>query len=310
MSLCPSVFDVVASGILATVFIQNRFYKGTFFIFYSIFIMTFSILLKPRRRFTSIPLWLFLAWALAMVFTHNEIKIVEGSVMNYYFNVAIMFEGFIYIFCGVMLLKTIIEHSKCMKYVYLMLPAILIPFIRTYSYGGRITPIVALVVSFIIYLILKKDFVVASIVGLAGASVALIKWPWVAMKFACRPYVMVELIKQMFEHPVKGSGFKSLLGAENMIWVRQIGDVVYGWIYRHNDFLSIGAYLGVFALICITLFVFESMFRIGITPYLIPFMAIILTCFFQMTMFEPDKAALCIVLGAISLKESHKGDWR
>lgn len=303
----PSLFDVLASGILLITFFNGSFLRGTYFIFYSVGLICMTMILKRKREYISLPLTLFLLWSLFMVFNHNEIKLIPIDViMNHYFNVTLMSEGFIYIFIGIFLFKTLIEYSTNLKFIYLLLPFSLIPLSKFYVYGARITPVLAIGLGFLIYLILRKKYLLSWIITLPISIFVILNWKWVLSKFACRPYVFVELIKQIGEHPFIGSGFNHTLYPNNMIWVRKIGNIVYGWIYRHNDFLSIGAYLGIFTLICVIWFMVESVRKIGIRMYLLPILIICIMASFQMTMFEPDKAAICLVLIAISIKETLK----
>jgi len=264
--------------------------------------------MKPKRNYVSIPLGLLLIWSLAMVFCHNKINVVPNSIINYYFNVSIMFEGFIYMLCGIALFYSIVRYSKNPKFIFLLLPVAFYPITKNHIYGGRITIPAAFFISLIIYLFLNRKIIIASLLSLVSVITAISIWPWVQMKFACRPYVWIELLKQIKDHPFVGSGFNHTLYPDNMMWVREINSTTYGWIYRHNDFLSIGAYLGIIASVFIIWFVIENFKRIGISIYLIPFLTIVLTSFFQMTLFLPTMAAICIVIVAICIKETQKGD--
>jgi hypothetical protein len=301
----PTLFDFAVAGILFITFISNIFYQGTFFIFYSIFILILTRLMRPRRNYISVPLVLFTLWSLALVFARNNIKIVPNAVMNYYFNVSIMFEGFIYILFGVLLFDSIVRYSTNLKYLLFLLPVFSYPLYKTFAHSGRVTPVAALLVSVTIYLFLKRKFLLALSLSIASLITAVSMWKWIVLKFSCRPLVWGELLSQIKHHPWIGSGFNHTLFPDNMIYVNLRA---YGWTFRHNDILSIGAYLGVVALLLIVWFLIQSIRKIGVSLWLIPFLTIVLTSFFQMTMFSPDKAVICIVICAVCVKETYKGE--
>ena len=147
---------------------------------------------------------------------------------------------------------------------------------------------------------------------------------WIAMKFLVRPFIWGQLFKNMFYNqnidwspflgdkiPVAikpwlsvlvGSGFSKTLDG-NYTWVDRD---VFGWVYRHNDYLSLGSYAGAIALGLLIWFLVRSIKLIGVRPVLILFMAILIQCFFQLTMFELDKACICLVLGTLCIAESYK----
>lgn len=300
----PSMFDVLTAGILGITFVPNQFLRGTYFIFYSLFIFSLTLLMKPRKKYVSLPLGLIVLWSLAMVFTHNKIEVVPNSIINYYFNVSIMFEGFIYILVGVLLFRSIVVYSKNPVFMFLLIPISLIPLLKQGIITGSLTTGAALFVSIIIYLFVKREKFIAMVFSAIAISTALLIWPWISMKFICRPYVWIELGRQILEHPFIGKGFNHSLYPDNMIWIRKIGQVVYGWIWAHNDYLNLASCLGAVVLVFLAWFVFETLKRIGNTIYLIPFLTIVLASFFQITMFLPDKAVICIVVSAICISQT------
>lgn len=302
----PSVFDVLVAGMLGITFLPDIFLQGTFFVFYSIFIFSLTLFMKPRREFVSLPLACIVLWALGMVFTHNKVNVVPDSIINYYFNVSIMFEGFIYILVGVMLFRSVVIYSKNPNFIFALIPIALIPLIKNSIYLGSISLIAAFTVSIIIYLFLNREKFIAMALSAIGIATAILIWPWIVLKFTCRPYVWIELGKQIIEHPFIGRGFNHTLIPDSMVWIRKIGQVTYGWIYAHNDYLNLGACLGAIVLVFLAWFVVESLRRIGKTIYIIPFLTIVLTSFFQITMFLPYKAAICILTASICIKENIK----
>ena len=304
----PAVFDFLIAGILGITFISNQFLQGTFFVFYSILIFVLTLFMKPRRNYTSIPLALLVLWSFIMIFVHNKINVVPNSIINYYFNVSIMFEGFIYILAGVMLFRSVIMYSKGPNFIFALLPLSLIPLLKQGIHTGSITIGAALIMSMIIFLFLNREKWVAVLLTVASLTMASLMWPWINMKFICRPYVWIELLRQIKEHPFIGKGFNHTLLPDNMIWVRKIGTVIYGWLWAHNDYLNLAACLGAIVLVFLAWFVIETIRRIGNTVYLIPFLTIAIAACFQITMFMPDKAAVCILISAICIRQTNKGD--
>ena len=302
----PSVLDLFIAGMLAITFFRDKFQQGMFFVFYSIFILILTFFMKPKRDYISIPLVLLVLWSFIGIFIHNKIKIVPDAFINQWFVISIMFEGFIYILAGFLLFRSIVNYSTNLKFIFLLLPVFAVPLVKVYSFGGRITIPTAFLVSVVIWLFVNKKYILSLALGFAGAFTAFSMWPWIQVKFACRPYVWKELLRQITEHPFVGSGFDHRLTVDNMVWVREINGTVFGWIYRHCDPLSLAAYLGIASLAFLTWLIIETIFKTRKTIYLIPILTMVLAACFQMTFFESSKAAIGIVLLGICVKETYK----
>jgi len=303
----PAVFDYLLAGIFGITFIPTQFLQGTFLVFYSLFIFVLTLFMKPRRNYTSIPLALLVLWSFIMIFVHNKINVVPNSIINYYFNVSIMFEGFIYILAGVMLFRSVVMYSKRPNFIFSLLPLSLFPLLKQGIYTGSMTTGAALIVSVIIFLFLNREKWMAILLSIASVTMMCLMWPWVQMKFHCRPIVWIELLRQISENPFIGKGFNHTVQPDNMIWVRTPG-ADYGWIWAHNDYLNLASCLGAIVLFFLAWFIIETIRRIGNTVYLIPFLTIVIASCFQITMFMPDKSAICIVVAAICIKQTYKGD--
>lgn len=305
-SLCPTIFDLGVISIMFITFIQSNFYRSVYFVFSSIFIFILSLFLDKKRKYVSIPLYLLLVWAFFMMFVHTKAKFVENPLFNYYFNVSIMFEGFIFIFAGVLLLKSIIENISDVgaKIVLFSMPIFLVPLLKIDFMLGRMTIVLSLILGIAIYFMVKRVWFVFMLLVWGGISIVLLNWQWVVMKWQCRPYIWVELIRQIKENPLFGTGFSHDLGRDNMIFVREIWGHTYGYVFRHNDFLSLTAYLGLIVLPLLLWYVVSTLKIVWKTIYLIPILSICILCFFQMTMFVADKAVICILLWGISIKEA------
>lgn len=299
----PSFFDLCLAGFLALPFIKDGYRQQIFFIFYIIFLTCVSIGLKPERGYRSIPLMLLSLWAFCGVFIHSYV-ICEESITMKYLNMYLLSEGFIYILFGSLFILTVIKHSRNTRIFYLLIPIGLVPLVKQVIGTPNVTLVASIGISAIIYLILRQKWLYASILANSGLILAFFNWPLIQNKWPARPLVWKQLIKEISKHPWFGSGFyHGLEHPNNMIWVEQGG---YGWLWRHNDWLSLGAFLGIFAIVFILWFYISSMKRIGIRLALIPLLAIGTMSFFQMNMFRVERAGLFLLIGALSIKRSYE----
>ena len=320
----PSLFDLCVAGLLFITVIPSQMISGLFFIFYSFFLICLGFLMKPKREYVSIPLVVLTIWSLIGVFIHYEEFLPKDTFINNYISLALSFDGFIHIFVGVMVLHTIVRYSTNLRFIYILLPGALLSFYVFMAYTGSMTPMMALLVSIVIYLFIKKRYVIGSFfVGVGGLIVGF-NYKWLMMKFSCRPYVWKKLFMDMavldgekkmlgyvipdkiakIIHPFIGHGFCDYLYG-NMIWMGS-DNGGYGYLWRHNDYLGLGAYLGVVALICVVIFTILTIKMVGKRPALIGVLTIAITCSLQMTMLRVDRAVVCLVVLALAIKDSFK----
>ena len=265
-----------------------------------IFVICLTIGMKPKRNYRSLPLSLLALWSFMCVFVHST-EIINVPIANTYINASLMFEGFIYILFGSLFIQAVVNYSSNVQRLWWLLPIAMIPWIKEMMIG-RITVVAAFMIAWGIYMILKKRWVVPVALFLSAALFAYINWEWVVMKMDCRPEVWSYLCKDIARHPVIGEGFSKYLWG-NMKWCSYKG---YGWLYRHNDYLGIGAYLGIPAMLFVLWFVVDTIKRIKVRLLLIPFLTIVIACFFQMIMFFPGKGAICLVIAAIVITGTYK----
>ena len=304
ISPSPTLFDLCLAGFLALPYIKDTTVQRIYFIFYIIFLTCISIGLKPRRDYRSIPLMFLTLWAMLGVFVHSFIIPSEESILMQYLNMYILSEGFIYILFGALFMTIVIKHSSNTKLFYILIPIGLIPLLQQVLISRNVTFFASIGVSMLIYFILHRKWIYASILTGAGLIGVVCNWSLIMMKWPARPLVWGQLIKEIAKHPFVGSGFyHGLAHPTNMIWVEN-----YGWLWRHNDYLSLGAYLGIFATICVVWFLIESGKRIGIRLALIPVLAIGIMSFFQMTMFRLDRAGAYLLIIALCIKSIKKGE--
>lgn len=294
----PSLLDLTfALGIIPIGFI-DRMYQGIYLVGLSLLLFAFSIDREDTKRFVSPGLSFILFWSFISIFLHST-SLSTKSVMYNYVNFSLMSESFIYILASILLLKTVIGKVVNCRLLFITIPIALIPIISKMIYFGQVTPVFAILLAFAFYFIRKQKKIFVVLTSLLALTILITNFQWVLMKFNCRPYVTIELLRQIWENFWVGTGFNRFLTPDNLVWVRQIGRLEYGWLYRHNDFLSITAFMGIPILLGVTMFLGELFDRIRYTPWVIMFTAIILMCCFQITMFLPDKAL--IILSSIVL---------
>jgi len=217
-----------------------------------------------------------------------------------YLNMYLLSEGFIYILFGSLFILTVVKYSKNTRIFYILIPLGLIPFFKQVKIAENVTFFASIGVSLIIYLILRRKWLYASILANLGLIIAFFNWPLIQSKWPARPLVWGQLIKEIWLKKIVGSGFYHGLEHPNeMIWVSQ-GN--YGWLWRHNDYLSIGAYLGIPAMIFIIWFLFSTIKKIHIRLALIPILIIAIMSFFQMNMFKVERAGTFLLIGALCLR--------
>ena len=303
-TLQPSLFDLAICGILGISLIVNPFIRGSVFIFYSIFLFCLSFAFRPKNNFRSTPIVVLLITSLVLIFVHRPYRIVPSSIMNAYFNTAIMSEGFIYILAGAMLFFTIVRYSSETKLIlFAAIAASIIPIKFMLSVGSPVSLGLALCMALGIYLVLHKrvrflfDFLIIAVIT------AIANWHFIISKANSRPQIWWETLRLIKRHPFLGSGFNQTVMPDGLIPVG-----LWGWVYMHNVFLTVWHSLGIVALIAALWFVVASIKQIGKTIYLIPFLFVVLLCNFKETMLIPERAAICVVIMACCIRLTKKGD--
>ncbi len=330
----PSFFDICVAGFLSILFVKGGNSRSIFIVFYIAFIVALSIGMKPKRQYKSLPLTLLVIWSAISVFIHSfDIYPFVARYPNYY----LMVEGFLYIFLGALFIRTVIIYSTNLKFVYFLFPIAILPWYTGLVRTGSTTPIAALGASIVAYLFLSKRFKAGILIAIPGLIIAFLHRSWIFMKFSCRPLIWGQLAKNMFYHPVRkegneiidvgiqlspflekvfdkyipeniqpwfatlfGSGFSQYVGG-NYTWVDKDN---YGWLFRQNDYLALGEYLGPVAFVFVMWFVIESLVKIGARLPIIGFMTVALVCFAQQTMFIPGKAGIYLMIGVVCLANS------
>ena len=294
--------DLLIIGILGILVIKNNFYQGSYFIFYSIFLFCASLSLNPKTKYKSIPISIFLAWSLIMVFVHKPYQIVPNSIINSYINISIMFEGFIYILAGCLLFLTIVKCASNARMILLSAFTASIPIIwNMFALRSEVSILLAFAITLCVYLVANKYYKILGLILFLGGAISVLHWSHFVNKASTRPLCWIATFKEIAQHPFVGRGFSNTIMSDGLLYVEKLY-----WVYRHNDFLMAWSALGIVAFITLVWFVISSLKTIGKSVYLIPFLTIILLCNFKEMMLLPDKATVCIVIGACCVRATIK----
>lgn len=305
----PSVFDFCISFILIINVFRQKFHKEIFFVFYVFFLLILTFMTKQKRDYKNIWISILACWSLLGVFIHSYILSQESIVFRYK-NMYLMSEGFIYILTGAILLFIIVRYATNLKFLYVLFPVLLIPWFHEFYHEGifefHLTPFIALFISILIYLIIKKRFIISSLLVSFGVFFSFANWQYVGGKFVYKIPVIKQILSLIFRHPFVGTGFNKTLSPDNMIQVPHITNNAPVWLWRYNDFLNITSQLGILAFICCVFFIMGTARKIGKEPRLILFIAMVLMMSAQSIMPFVDKAVTYLLLTGLFIIESYK----
>lgn len=299
----PSFFDFLISLMLIINFIQADYIKEIFFVFYTLFLLCLTFVLKPEREYKNFWLGVLAIWALGSVFIHSFFLSKE-SITFQYKNMYLMSEGFIYILAGILFLTILIRYSTNLKFLFLLSPLLLKPWIFDFSKDSHLTPFVALYLSILIYSLIKKKNYASSILFWSGLFIFTIKHNFIITKFRFKIPVMKELLDQITRHPIVGNGFNESFSPYNKMIL--IPNQQFQWFWRYNDFLNLGSQLGAIALILSVLFALSTLKNIKSGFYLILAITMLLIMSSQSIMFFTDKATTCLLLIGLIILSSYK----
>lgn len=282
------IFNFLIYFSLVIVFINNDTFRGSFFIFYSLFLFIISLSIEQKRKFISKSLVLLIILNMFNMFIHSY-TIPEKSIVLKYFNMYILSEGFIYLLSGALFLVTVIKYLSNIKLMYILFPIALFPWIKELIHP-RISILLSALLSFLIYSVIKRKFKVCIFILLLLSFIC-IKYN---SHFYCRNnqrcFVANKLVEDIKNHPIIGTGYIKTINPEYCVFKPS-----YGWVYRHNDFLSFAAYQGIPSLILLIIFLYSIFKIIGLNVYSFIILTFVFTCFMQATMFVDIRKALVIL---------------
>jgi hypothetical protein len=295
----PSLVDILIYGSLCINFIPEKMHRELFFVFMAFLMLLVSVYVKPQRDARSLGLMLLGAWGMASVFIHS-FYLPRGSFIETYKNFYLMSEGFLYLFAGVVLFMAVTRYLKNTQIMYAALPFFLIPWLKDiFRHPPRITFICALIISVFVYLFPRYRIISIGSAVILGLTIFMVFNHKFDGTYNLRPFVVEELSRQISAHPFVGTGYNKTLSYDNMLL-----SPVMGWVYRHNDFLSIATYIGIPALVFLVVFIGEVFFNTKGTAFMIIPLAFVITCFCQMTAFYAEKALAIIILTGWSVVKS------
>lgn len=321
LSLLPSFFDMcvlVFITILPLVSVENwdrNMVQGIIFVFGTIFLMGVGFMLEPRRHYRSIALTVLVFISFIHVFWHSFIRSIGGEklpdFLTFWASFSLLAEGFMYIFFGALLIKTIVENAKNYGWYYIpILYYIGVYFhnkvfdIPTNQYfGWSMSPIMAcgLATIIVLFRINKKVSLVAIIPMLI---LTIVKWKRLVMKWGARPVRWWYTILKIRDGWFLGTGFDDKISAKDGFVFNPVKGPHQGWGWRHNDLLELGEFLGVIAMIAVVCFIIRNLYKakISIAYYLA--IAATLLCLFQRTMFFPMRGGIIVVIAALLILEN------
>jgi hypothetical protein len=343
----PSFFDVCVGGILAIYLIPGNDNRSLFIVFYSMFLLILTLGMKPKREYKSVPLMLLALWSFLGMFIHS-FAIYPKSITYSYRIFCNTMEGFLYLFFGIVFIQRVVSYSTNPRFIYFFIPFSIVGLIPGLQYVGSSTVLVALGISISIYLLLSRQWLKFGVTLGAGLVIIISKWSWLIFKFKSRPFSFYQLGMNMFYNPMRrdgtdiidpgielsplfekwlstyaswviphkawlasvfGSGFPQYMVTDYK-WVVYKG-YKFGWAHKHSDYMNIANCLGPIILLPVVWFIVQSLKTIGVRPALILFMMIMFTMMAQLTMFDPGKAGVCLMIIALTITDgvrSKKGE--
>jgi len=306
---CPTLFDVcVCFGFIGIVYV-NPSLRGFYLVTYSILLMAIGFNYPERRKFNGGSLAILCVMGFTTMFFHSYYVNVK-SITFQYLNFYLMMEGLLYILFTCILFYTVTTKSKNIRLLLFTLPFCLKLWIPKIIFHGQFTPVMSLCLAVFIYMVIKKKWSTATLMAAVALVILGTHKDWALMKFACRPHIWGELIEfiknppflggylpvQIRDHWLAcfvGSGFNKLLVPDNLLIVSTWGNT---WLFRHNDFLSLAAYIGVLSLIPICMFIRELAVAFRRSKALIFLMAACFLSFFQITFIHPDRVIFILLM--------------
>lgn len=303
------LYEVATSGlILAIAYWQDGYQRLLIFCFGVLALLCMSFGLKRIRNFSSIPLSMLLVWCLASVFIHSY-NVNPDSITFMYLNVYLLSEGFIYLLTGALFLMLTINYTKRF-WIYCPIIAIaMIPSMQKIIVHGRVSIPLAFAISLTIYGFMRKKYLISSLAVLIASIGTAVNWKWICMKWEVRPMVWMSMINEIKQHPFIGMGWTKTLGPNHMNAIKHdYATEIWGMVWRHNDYLSLGSYLGVIATILLIWFAIEMIYKTRTTPMVVGVMAVLIAPIFQMTFFRVDKAIIFLAIIAVAYIKSYERD--
>ena len=321
----PSIFDIAVILFIVGIPLfrvpghNKTMVTGMFLIFGSIVLMNISVGVKRRRDYRSLPMALLLLWCMVHIFWHSYKFVEDFGLMM--INWTLLNEGYIYIFFGGFLILTIVRYAKSWGWYY---PALI--FSTMYAWKNvfdinrdaewSMTPIlsVLIAVTFVILRKFKKRWLTIPTL-FTFIVVVISKWTYIwKIKWISRPDFWKACLERIRASRFLGKGYYHTIntmdgfmagheqegGGEGTMYI--LNKWGRGW--RQNDLLEFGEYMGALAMILIGWFFINLLWRgkVGLAYFFV--LASTLACFFQRTMYFPQKGGLIVIMLSLLTLES------
>lgn len=288
--------------------------QSVFLIFGTIFLMCIGYMQKAKREYRNIPLALLTILSLIYLFAKNwHVGSLSCNWLNWY----LMNEGFLYLFFGIFLIKTIVTYAKRYRFYYVALITVIAFWLWNYCLdmhgwgkGWTMTPLLAFSIGGVLTLARHAKTRICSIgIGLIGLSAVIYKWHWLwGVKWRARPDFWKYTVHRVITSKWLGHGFDQGLNAKDglvSVRMKEAVPFIQKWLggWRNNDYLEIAEYLGVIALMLITWFIIQTLLGSKANLAYFLFVSAIIMCFFQRSMFHPVKAGLILIITSLVLLE-------
>lgn len=305
-------------------------------------LMCISFICPKNREYRSLSLALLTIWAGVNMFwrSFSGLQSEEGYIVGFFtqqVNWALLHEGFLYIFCGTFLIRTIVEHAKywklyfipilyCVGYYVCMTGFNMAHIGKCYwghlpgepetaplrwletDVGWSMTVLLALLLGGTLTLLKHQKTRIWAIIGiLGGVGAVAYKWAYIwKVKWISRPdfwkatVARIKPLGQGFYHTINTR--KGLIAPE----LEEFGGCLQRWGagFRQNDFLEFTEYLGVIALVLVIWFIIQTLWKSkGGLAYFLGLSALFM-CMFQRTMYFPEKATVILVIIAMLILEN------
>jgi hypothetical protein len=225
------------------------------------------------------------------------------GVADAYLNWSYLNEGFIYVFMGVLLIRTIVIYAKSYKLYYI--PIVILVLCGLFKAGNAsmlnldLSTIGALSLGLCIIMIKRSHWRWIFILLLIILGIVL--FPALMYKFPTRMAVWSVQLHDVMNTRTIGAGFdhtvSSIMGLYYIPSLNSIG-------YRQNDFLEYARYHGIIGMGLVIWFLKDLFWKQRVSvAYFLGLSALIL-CMVQRTIFHPLQGGIIVIIIALMLLEN------
>lgn len=288
------MIELTASLILVAIaLVRDCYTRNLVFVYGTIGLWCMCYFITPKRIWNSLPLGLLLIWSLLCIFLRGWEVGSNSIIRSEMLNVYLLTEGFIYLLCGAMLLKMIIQYSTKIWIYWLVLAISVWKLFTIDNFALRMTMPAAFVISIITYLMVNKQWKKLYWIVPLVIILFIIRLPRFDLGWKVRPFIWQDMISDIIKKPIIGLGFNDTLLPSTMTWLKA-GN--YGYVFAHNDYLCLGKCIGILGIIFALWFAGDYLWKLRKMWIVILPMTFMVTAFFQSTLFDAHKASIFILV--------------